>query len=123
MSRIRSKNTRVELNFRRFLWKEGLRYRIHYKEMPGKPDIAFPAKKVAVFVDSRFWHGYNWESLEGKLKNEYWKNKIRSNIERDRKVNDQLHHLGWTVIRFWEHEIKSEPEKCVQKVKNAVSQK
>jgi DNA mismatch endonuclease (patch repair protein) len=123
MSRIRSKNTQVELHFRRLLWKEGLRYRIHLKEMPGKPDIAFPTKKVAVFVDSHFWHGYNWENLEGKLKNDYWRNKIRYNMERDEKVNNQLHGLGWTVIRFWEHEIKSEPEKCVQKVKSAVRHK
>jgi len=123
MSRIRSKNTKIELALRKILWNEGLRYRIHYKKLPGKPDVVFPSKKVAVFIDSHFWHGYDWEKKKKKIKNKYWQWKISYNIERDKKNNEKLKKMGWKVLRFWEHEIKENPDKCVQKIKKALSQK
>lgn len=120
MSRIRSKNTEIELTLRRMLWREGFRYKIHYNKLPGKPDIAFVSNKVAVFVDSHFWHGYDWKNLKKKLKSKYWKWKIAYNIDRDKKINAQLRKMGWKVVRLWEHEIKKNPEKCIRKIKNAL---
>jgi len=116
MSSIRSKNTKVELMLRRALWKEGLRYRIHYK-IRGSPDIVFLSKKVAVFIDGDFWHGYDWKKLKPKLKNKFWVNKITRNMERDKEVNAELEKEGWKVIRIWEHELRDNMEKCVKRIK------
>ncbi len=120
MSRIRSKNTKLEVRFRKLLWNEGLRYRIHYNKIPGKPDIAFLSKKVAVFVDSHFWHGYDWKKLQKRLKSKYWKKKIRNNIDRDKKVNLELKKMGWKVIRLWENEIEDHPKKCINRIKRSL---
>ena len=119
MSKIQSKNTKLEVTFRKLLWHEGLRYRIHYKKLPGKPDVVFLSKKVAVFIDSHFWHGYDWNMNKKKMKNEYWKWKIPYNMERDKKNNKKLKKSGWTVLRFWEHQIKKEPYKCIRKIKKS----
>jgi len=116
MSHIRSKNTKVELAFRKELVRKGLRgYRIH-KKIIGNPDIVFTKKKIAVFIDGDFWHGYNWK-IKGKTPpKEYWQEKIQKTIGRDKKINSMLKKDGWTVIRFWEHEIKSDIVACIQKV-------
>ena len=119
MSSIRSKNTKVEWILRRALWKKGLRYRLHYK-IKGSPDIVFPSKKVAVFIDGDFWHGYNWEKLKPKLKNEFWVNKILRNMQRDKEVNEELKKMGWKVIRIWEHELRKDVNKCVKKIKRVL---
>ena len=119
MSRIRSKNTSLEVNFRKLLWKNGLgRYRIHYN-LPGKPDIVYVSKKVAVFIDGDFWHGYNWKKLGKVPPKKYWQGKIEKNIARAEKYNQKLRRDGWTVLRIWEHDIKKNPEKCIRKVKKA----
>ena len=117
MSRIRSKNTSLEVEFRKLLWKNGLgHYRIHYN-LPGKPDIVYVSKKIAVFIDGDFWHGYNWKKLGKVPPRKYWWKKINKNIERAKKYNRQLRKEGWTVLRFWEHEIKKDSQKCVDQVK------
>jgi DNA mismatch endonuclease, patch repair protein len=121
MSRILSKNTSIEIGFRKALWARGVRYRVHYKKLPGKPDIAFPSKRVAVFIDGDFWHGYTWKSLEKVPPKEYWQGKINKTIARDKKYTKQLEGEGWLVLRFWEHEIKENLNKCILKVLKAIN--
>ncbi len=119
MSYIRHKNTSLEVNFRKLLWKNGLRgYRIHYK-LPGKPDIVYVSKKIVIFLDGDFWHGYNWKKLGKIPPKKYWQEKIQKNIDRAKKYNRQLKKEGWTVLRFWEYEVKKNPEKCIKKIKEA----
>ena len=127
MSAIKSKNTRPELLLRRALWKKKVRYRIHYSELPGKPDIVFTKHNVAVFCDGDFWHGHNWAirnktSLDEELESysEFWKNKIRRNIERDEENNKILKAMGWTVVRIWESDIKKNVEDCVTVIEEAL---
>jgi DNA mismatch endonuclease (patch repair protein) len=116
MSRIRGKNTVPEIKLRKMLFASGIRgYRIHYN-LPGKPDIVFVKKKIAVFIDGCFWHKCPVDFQEPETRNEFWMKKIQSNIDRDKKVNEQLKNDEWTVIRIWEHEIKQEPEEVVKKI-------
>ncbi len=117
MSRIKSKNTTIELLLRRELWKRGFRYRVNDKTIFGKPDIVFYKQKIAIFCDSEFWHGKKY--LEGerfKTNADFWETKIRRNIERDREVNDKLKSEGWIVLRFWGSEIKYDLESCIQQI-------
>ncbi len=119
MSRVRNKDSKIELTLRRALWKQGLRYRLHCKDIIGNPDIVFRRKKVAVFVDSEFWHGYGWsedKKEEFKTNREFWVNKIERNIKRDKEVNEALRTAGWTVLRFWGNEIKNDCSACVSMV-------
>ena len=118
MEAIKSKNTSIERELASRLWKAGLRYRKNPKNIPGTPDLAFPGKKVAIFVDGEFWHGKDWERTESKIgtNREFWHKKIERNMERDREVNRRLSDEGWTVIRFWGKEIKKNPDGCVEKV-------
>lgn len=127
MSAIPSKDTKPELLLRKALWRENLRYRVNFKELPGKPDIVFTKYHIAVFCDGDFWHGHNWvirgkNSLEEELDgySKFWRNKIINNIKRDNKVNNSLYSLGWTVIRFWESEINNDLDSCVRAVKKAL---
>ena len=127
MSAVKSKDTRPELKLRKALWKEGLRYRVNYKRLPGKPDIVFTKLKVVVFCDGDFWHGHNWairgqSSLQEELAGYslYWKDKILRNIERDEENNIALRAQGWTVIRIWESDIKNNLDRCVETVKEAL---
>lgn len=116
MSSIKSKNTKPELLLRKALWLKGYRYRIHYK-LKGKPDIVFTKKRVAIFIDGDFWHGNNWRirglsSLKEELStySEFWQKKILRNIERDKEVSFLLQKEGWTVLRYWESDIKKNTE-------------
>jgi len=120
MSRIRSTETKAEIRLRKDLWKHGLRYRKHCKELVGKPDIVFPKQKVAVFVDGVFWHGYNWLVLGKVPPAGYWRKKIRRNVERDKKTNRELRRLGWKVVRFWEHNVLKKTELCTKKILKVV---
>lgn len=127
MSAIPSKNTKPELLLRRALWRENLRYRVNYKNLPGKPDIAFTKYKVAVFCDGDFWHGHNWavrgmNSLEEELSgySDFWRTKIIRNVERDEKTDRALKLLGWSVVRIWESDINKSLDGCVQIVKDAL---
>ena len=121
MQRIRSNDTSIEIKLRTALWAEGIRYRKNVKTLPGKPDIVVTKYKIAVFCDSSFWHGRDFESKKPVGTNhEYWDAKIRQNIQRDEKVNKQLRALGWTVLRFWDEEINKNLAECVQAVQEAV---
>ncbi len=115
MSKIRGKNTKIEILLRKALWRNEIRgYRVHFG-LPGKPDIVFPKYKVAVFCDGDFWHGYNFNKWKDRLP-PYWFKKIKGNIERDKKNNRMLKQKEWTLIHFWEHQIEKNLEKCKQKV-------
>ncbi len=118
MGRIRSANTKPERRLRQALWQMGLRYRLCYTKIPGKPDLVFVGKKLAVFVDGEFWHGYDWANKRAKIKTNqaFWWPKIERNLQRDREVNAQLAALGWTVLRFWEQQVQHELGTCVSQV-------
>ena len=116
MSKIKSKNTAIEICFRKLLWKNGLKgFRANY-DLPGKPDIVFASKKIAIFLDGDFWHGYNWKKLGKIPPKTYWQSKIQRNINRDKLTTKTLKKNGWKVIRLWEHEINQDPQKCVDKI-------
>lgn len=118
MSKIRGKNNKTEVAFRKMLWKAGYRYRINYKKLIGKPDIVLNKYKTIIFIDGEYWHGYNWEERKKKVKTNrgFWIPKIERNMQRDREVNAALKKLGYKVFRFWEKEIKKEPKRCINEV-------
>lgn len=118
MSRVRDRDTKPEIRLRKALWAKGLRYRVRYC-LPGKPDIAFPGKKIAVFVDGCFWHGCPVHFKLPKTNSAFWGKKIQNNIQRDQEVTRQLSDNGWTVIRIREHEIKDDLDWVVKKIQNA----
>ena len=105
-------DTRCEVTLRRTLWAAGCRYRKNVAELPGRPDIVFAGARLAVFCDGDFWHGRDWESRRQKLgrgtNSEYWLAKIQRNMERDRQNTGRLQEMGWTVLRFWESQIRSD---------------
>ena len=116
MSRIRGKNTGPEIKLRKKLWSQDVRgYRIHCN-LPGKPDIVFTKKKIAIFIDGCFWHKCPYCFQEPETRNEFWMKKIGTNVERDLKNTRQLQEDGWTVLRFWEHEIRKTPDNVVEKI-------
>ncbi|NCO62858.1 MAG: very short patch repair endonuclease [Flavobacteriales bacterium] len=118
MSKIRGKNTKPELLFRKALWKRGVRYRINSKILPGKPDISIQKYKLAIFIDGEFWHGYNWNERKETIQSNrgFWIPKIERNMQRDEEVNQQLADLDYTVFRFWEQDIKTELDKCINDI-------
>lgn len=118
MSRIKSVNTSPEIALRKYLWGLGVRYRKNYSKLIGKPDIVFTKNKLVVFIDGEFWHGYLWEDKKDRIvsNRDYWIHKIESNIIRDKLVNQELSAQGWYVLRFWEHEIKCDIQRCALKV-------
>lgn len=125
MQAIKSKDTTIELALRKALWSKGIRYRKNCKTLIGKPDIAITKYKIAVFCDSEYWHGYDWENRNQKIKSnrEYWIPKIERNMARDQEVSAALEQDGWTVIRFWERQIRKELDSCVDEVLSAIEKK
>jgi DNA mismatch endonuclease (patch repair protein) len=124
MSRVKAKGTEIEKIMGRALWASGLRgYRKNQKGVLGTPDFCWKRKKIAVFCDSSFWHGFNWSKEKEKIKvrKEFWYKKIEDNISRDKKVNIKLRKEGWKVIRFWDFEIKKDALLCAKKVMNALA--
>jgi len=108
MAAIRSKNTKPEIAVRQFLFRNGLRFRLHAKALPGRPDIIFPSRRVAVFVHGCFWHGCK-KCVDGKRKvksnSEYWTDKILRNRQRDRRSKKALREMGWESLTIWECEV------------------
>ena len=123
MKNIKSKDTSIELKLRKELWKRGYRYRKNYAELPGKPDIVLTKYKIAIFCDSEFFHGKDWEVLKPQLEKgknaEFWIEKISKNQQHDDDINKQLQFLGWTVIRFWGKDIMKNTEECVREIGRA----
>lgn len=124
MRSIHSKDTSIEICLRKALWRKGYRYRKNYKGIPGSPDIAITKYRIAIFCDSEFFHGKDWEELKARLsksdRGDYWIKKISNNIDRDRRVDLELTRMGWQVIRFWGKEIKSNPDKCISIIEDAI---
>lgn len=125
MKAVKSKGSKIETLLAKALWSKGLRYRKHYAKVIGKPDFVFIKQKVAVFCDSEFWHGKNWETKKHEIKSnkDFWYKKIERNIERDIEVNKELTGNGWIVLRFWGKEIKRNVEKCADKVEEVIKNK
>ncbi len=119
---VKSKDTKIELLLRKELWKRGLRYRKNVKTIFGHPDIAFIGYKVVVFCDSEFWHGYDWEKQQSRIKSnrEFWIPKIERNIARDKEVNEYLVSHGWKVIRFWGKQIQNNVAGCADIIENEI---
>ena len=124
MKSIHSRDTSIELCLRKALWKKGYRYRKNYKKLPGTPDIVLTRYKIAIFCDSEFFHGKDWEFLKLRLERgnnpEYWINKIQRNIQRDLEKDHALQYLGWTVIHFWGKDILSHTDACIQVIEEAI---
>lgn len=124
MRNIKSKDTSIEMLLRKALWHKGYRYRKNYKKLPGKPDITLTKYKIAIFCDSEFFHGKDWEVLKPRLEKgdnaEYWVKKISRNRERDDEINKQLLFAGWTVIRFWGKDIKRKTDECVKVIEETI---
>ena len=123
MQRVKCKDSEIEKLLRKALWEKGYRYRKNVKSVYGHPDIAFIGKKIAIFCDSEFWHGYDWENRKKdfKVRQDFWIPKIERNIERDKEVTTKLEQDGWIVIRFWGKEIKKNTEYCVNIIEKAVN--
>lgn len=117
MSKIKAKNTRLEIGFKELI--KGLRFR-YQPNIFGKPDFASKKLKIAIFIDSCFWHKCPQHFRKPTANNSYWTKKINRNVERAKEVNVQLKKQGWKVIRFWEHDIKKYPKKCVLKIKKHI---
>lgn len=122
---VKNKDSDIELLLRKELWQRGIRYRKNVRKIYGNPDIVFIGLKTAVFCDSEFWHGYNWEERKKDFKSnqDFWIPKIERNIERDKEVNEKLKADGWIVIRFWGKEIKKETKKCADIIENALKER
>ena len=120
MSQIKGKDTQPEIKLRKEIFSSGLKGHKIHKKIAGKPDIVFPKQRIAVFIDGCFWHKCPKCYQEPKTNNKFWSEKINANKRRDKKVNTQLKKDGWTILRFWEHEIKVNSSRCVEKIKNAV---
>jgi len=119
MSRIRGKNTKPELLVFRELRKKGIHFQKHYK-VTGRPDVAFPRKKVAVFINGEFWYGRRFSKIKDRLP-EFWKNKLERNIKRDRKNYRSLRKDGWKVISIWDTDLKKDIDKQLDKIMEAIN--
>ena len=124
MKNIKSKDTKIEVTLRKALWNKGYRYRKNYSKLAGKPDIVLTKYKIAIFCDSEFFHGKDWEVLKPQLQrgknSNFWIQKISRNMERDQEVNMILLSEGWTVIRFWGKEIKKNTEECIKVIEETI---
>lgn len=121
MSRVRSKDTGLELKLRRALWSYGLRgWRCNVRSVVGTPDLVWQGRRIAIFVDSAWWHGHPSRWHPGKL-SPWWDAKIRRNRERDKEVNRALRADGWTVVRLWDFELESNLKACVERVADALA--
>lgn len=122
MQAVKNKDSKIEILLRKALWRKGYRYRKNCQNIEGKPDIVLPKYKIAIFCDSEFWHGYNWEVRKNDIKSnqEFWIKKIEGNIKRDIDVNRILKQQGWKVIRFWGKDIQKNLEFCVNKIEKEI---
>jgi DNA mismatch endonuclease (patch repair protein) len=110
MSAVHNKNTKAELLVRRYLWSQGIRFRIYPKDLPGKPDIVIRRYKLAIFIHGCFWHGHEGcnRGRIPKSRIEYWKQKIKANKLRDKKVEKNLAALGWQQLVIWDCQLRTQ---------------
>ncbi|WP_298151457.1 very short patch repair endonuclease [Flavobacterium sp.] len=124
MQAIRSTGTKAELLLMKTLWSLGYRYRKNNKTVFGKPDITFKKLRIAIFVDSEFFHGKDFETKKKPVNNaDFWEKKIRRNMERDNEVNTHLIQSGWTVLRFWTNQIKKDLPTVIATIEHHLSSK
>ena len=123
MSNVRSKNTKLEMRVRSTAHRLGYRFRLHRQNLPGKPDLVFPSRGVALFVHGCFWHGHDCPHGQRMPTTnvDYWKGKINRNVERDARVQQELVNLGWKPVVFWECQIKDDLEEVVERIRNAIN--
>jgi DNA mismatch endonuclease, patch repair protein len=130
MARVKSEHTGPEIQLRNALQSSRFKFETHVPDLPGKPDIVFSIRKVAVFVDGDFWHGRQWRlrglsSLASQFRatpnRSYWIRKIAGNIRRDARVNRQLRRMGWRVTRIWESELKTNTKGCIRRIERMLS--
>jgi len=114
MSAIKSKDSKIEIAFRKELWKKGFRYRKNSSKYMGKPDIVLKKYRTVIFLDSCFWHGCKDHCRIPKTKREYWVNKIERNKMRDEKVNQYYESSNWKIPRIWEHDISGDFNRCIK---------
>lgn len=124
MGKIHSKDTSIELRLRKALWHKGYRYRKNYKALPGSPDIVLTKYKIAIFCDSEFFHGKDWDKLRTRLEKgqhpEYWLKKITRNMVRDAENDKKLLSLGWTVLHFWGQDISKHLDICLKTIEETI---
>ncbi len=120
MRAIKGRNTAFEMAFRSHLRRAGLRYRL-LNRLPGRPDLIFPAARLAVFLDSCFWHGCRWHCRMPKSNVAYWRKKIAGNRRRDKMVTAEYKELRWKILRLWEHAVKRDPLSCVRRIAHTLS--
>jgi len=118
MSRIRGTNTKIDLSMEEILSGIGCRFE-KYPKMFGNPDFAIPGKRIAVFCDGDFWHGYRYGEKKRPAK-KFWRDKIERNMRRDAAVSRRLRRDGWSVLRFWEHDIEKDREKCARRIRRKI---
>jgi len=114
MRAVKNKDSGIEIDFRKKIWKEGFRYRKNWLKYYGKPDLVFKNRKVVIFIDSCFWHGCDRHGSIPSIHKNFWIKKLVRNKERDREVNIYYKKIGWRVLRFWEHDLKKNPGKCFE---------
>lgn len=121
MAKVKSKNTKLELQVRKFLFTHGYRYRVNSR-IYGKPDIVFPKKKIAIFVNGCFWHGHNCKKGQTlpKANADFWEEKLNRNMERDIKVKEELENQGFKVIYVWECDLKVQAETTLNELKKLI---
>ena len=122
MSANKDRNTKPEVLLRKELWSSGIRgYRLHWKRVPGKPDLAFPRQKLAIFVNGCYWHRCPHCALPlPKTNTEFWRNKFEKNVARDKRKIDDLKVIGWDTVTIWECEIKNDVKRCLKKIVRAI---
>lgn len=122
MQAVKSHGSKIELALSKELWKRGHRYRKNDKTVFGKPDLTFKKIKLAIFIDSEFWHGRNWveRKHDHKSNQEFWHSKIERNIERDKEVNEHLLKNGWKIIRLWGKDIQKDLLNCIAKAEKEI---
>ena len=124
MAAIRANNTKPELALRAALREAGATgYRLHRKDIPGRPDVAFMRWGIAVFVDGVFWHGHPDHWNPEKASSDYWRAKIARNMERDRAADAALAEMGWIVLRMWDQDIKADVAECARRITDALTER
>lgn len=121
MSRIRGTNTKIDLKMKEMLEKKRIRFEM-YPKMFGSPDFILKKKKITIFCDGDFWHGYKYQEKK-KPSKKFWRDKLEGNIRRDKRVSRKLRREGWSVLRFWEHDIQKRMDLCMNKILTKIEER
>ena len=121
MSRIRGTNTKIDLRMKELLSENGYKFEM-YPKLFGSPDFVLKRKKIIIYCDGDFWHGYKYDEKKKPAK-KLWRDKIRGNMKRDGRITRKLRRDGWAVLRFWEHDIERNPEKCMRRIKTKIKER